>query len=313
MDRRPLDATAFSLMTLLCFLWGVQQAVVKLTAPYMPLVMQGGVRSLLASLLVFVWARARGVPLFERDGTLRPGLIAGILFGIEFVFIYAGLGHTAASRMVVFLYLTPPLTALGLTLFVPGEHLNLRQWAGVLISFGGIVLAFSEGFLADRESTWLGDLFGVCAALSWAATTVVVRGSALARANAAKTLLYQLAVATVILLAGSRLIGERDITAITAWVVASMIYQGAIVAFASFLVWFWLLTRYYAARLSAFSFLTPLFGVLAGVVILHEPLSPLFAVAAALVGAGIVMVNLGGSRLSTSTPGTAASSSTSAR
>lgn len=296
MERRALDPTAFSLMTLLCFLWGVQQVVVKLTAPFMSLVMQGGVRSLLATVLVFAWARARGVPLFKPDGTLKPGLLAGLLFGIEFVFIYAGLGHTAASRMVVFLYLTPPLTVLGLTLFVPGERLNLRQWVGVLVSFGGIMLAFSEGFLAERESTWLGDLFGVCAALTWAATTVVVRGSALARASASKTLLYQLAVASVILLVGSRLIGEPGIMAVTPWVVASMIYQGAIVAFASFLVWFWLLTRYYAARLSAFSFLTPLFGVLAGVVILHEPLSPLFAVAAALVAAGIVLVNLGGAR-----------------
>jgi drug/metabolite transporter (DMT)-like permease len=300
-------------MTLLCFLWGVQQVVVKLTAPYMSLVMQGGVRSLLATVLVFAWARARGVPLFRRDGTLRPGLLAGILFGVEFVFIYAGLGHTAASRMVVFLYLTPPLTALGLTLFVPGEHLTARQWFGVFVSFGGIVLAFSEGFFAERESTWLGDLFGVCAAFSWAATTVVVRGSQLARAAASKTLLYQLAVASVILLVGSKLLGEPGVLAITPWVIASIVYQGAIVAFASFLVWFWLLTRYLAARMSAFSFLTPLFGVLAGVVILHEPLSPLFVVAAALVAAGIVMVNLGGTRPSASTPVAVANTSTSAR
>jgi drug/metabolite transporter (DMT)-like permease len=300
-------------MTLLCFLWGVQQVVVKLTAPYMSLVMQGGVRSLLATVLVFAWARARGVPLFQRDGTLRPGLLAGILFGVEFVFIYAGLGHTAASRMVVFLYLTPPLTALGLTLFVPGEHLTARQWFGVFVSFGGIVLAFSEGFFAERESTWLGDLFGVCAAFSWAATTVVVRGSQLARAAASKTLLYQLAVASVILLVGSKLLGEPGVLAITPWVIASIVYQGAIVAFASFLVWFWLLTRYLAARMSAFSFLTPLFGVLAGVVILHEPLSPLFVVAAALVAAGIVMVNLGGTRPSASTPVAVANTSTSAR
>ena len=283
-------------MTLLCFLWGVQQVVVKLTAPYISLVMQGGVRSLLATVLVFVWAHARGIPLFQRDATLRPGLLAGILFGIEFVFIYAGLGHTTASRMVVFLYLAPPLTALGLTLFVPGEHLSLRQWFGVLVSFGGILLAFSEGFFAERESTWLGDLFGVCAALSWAATTVVVRGSALARASATKTLLYQLAVASAILLVGSKLLGEPGVIAVTPWVVASIVYQGAIVAFASFLVWFWLLTRYLATRLSAFSFLAPLFGVLAGVVILSESLSPLFAVAAVLVATGIVLVNLSSTR-----------------
>jgi drug/metabolite transporter (DMT)-like permease len=297
MDRRPLDTSAFSLMTLLCFLWGIQQTVVKLTAPYMSLVMQGGIRSVVAMLLLLIWARTRGIALLNRDGTLWPGLLAGFLFSIEFVFIYAGLGHTAASRMVVFLYLTPPLTALGLTLFVPGERLNSRQWFGVFVSFSGIVLAFSEGFFVPRESTWLGDLFGVLAALCWAATTVVVRSTALARATATKTLLYQLAAASVLLIIASKLMGEPGMLTLTPWVVASIAYQGGIVAFASFLVWFWLLTRYLAARMSAFSFLTPLFGVLAGVLVLDEPLSPLFAVAAALVAAGIVLVNLGGVRV----------------
>jgi drug/metabolite transporter (DMT)-like permease len=293
-ERRPLDATAFSLMTLLCFLWGVQQTVVKLTAPYMPLVMQGGVRSALAMLLLLIWARSRGIPLFVRDGTLWPGILAGVLFSVEFVFIYAGLGHTAASRMVVFLYLTPPLTALGLTLFVPGERMNLRQWLGVFIAFSGIVLAFSEGFFAERASTWLGDLFGVLAAVCWAATTVVVRSTALARATATKTLLYQLVAASVLLIVASRLMGEPGVVAVTPWVAASIVYQGGVVAFASFLVWFWLLTRYLAGRMAAFSFLTPLFGVLAGVIVLGEPLTPLFAAAAVLVGTGIVLVNLGG-------------------
>lgn len=292
-DRKPLDTTAFSLMTLLCFLWGVQQVVVKLTAPYVSLVMQGGIRSFLAVVLLVIWARTRGTPLFNRDGTFWPGLLAGVLFGVEFIFIYAGLGHTAASRMVVFLYLTPPLTALGLALLVPGERLALRQWMGVLVSFSGIVLAFSEGFFAERESTWFGDLLGVCAALCWAATTVTVRASALARATATKTLFYQLAIASALMLLASWLLGEPGVIGVTPFVVGSIIYQGVIVAFASFLVWFWMLTRYLAGRLAVLSFLTPLFGVLAGVVILQEPLTPLFAVAAALVGAGIVLVNLG--------------------
>ncbi|HEX7043402.1 MAG TPA: DMT family transporter [Burkholderiales bacterium] len=292
-DRRPLDAAAFGLMTLLCFLWGVQQVVVKLTAPYVSLVMQGGIRSALATVLLVAWARARGIALFGRDGTFRPGVLAGCLFSIEFVFIYAGLGHTSASRMVVFLYLTPPLTALGLAWLVPGERLTPVQWLGVLVSFGGIALAFSEGFLAAREATWIGDVCGVLAALCWAATTIVVRASALARASATKTLFYQLAAASVLLTLASWLMGEPGVLAVTPGVVASILYQGAIVAFASFLVWFWLLTQYFAARLAVLSFMTPLFGVLAGVLVLDEPLTPLFAIAAALVAAGIVLVNIG--------------------
>jgi drug/metabolite transporter (DMT)-like permease len=290
-DRKPLDAQAFSLMLLLTALWGFQQVAIKLTAPDVSLVMQAGLRTVLAAALLLAWARWRGIALFSRDGTLAAGIGAGLLFGGEFVFIYAGLEHTAASRMVVFIYLAPVVTALGLHWLVPGERLARAQWAGVLLAFAGVALAFGDGFLAARGATLRGDLFGLIAALLWGATTVLIRATSLARASAAKTLFYQLAVSAPLLLAASLLLGEAGVVQLTPFALASLAYQGVLVAFASYLVWFWLLTRYLAARLSVFSFMTPLFGVLAGVAVLGEPLTPSFAGAALLVGVGIVLVN----------------------
>jgi len=290
-DRKPLDSTAFALMLLLTALWGVQQVVIKLTANDVSFVMQAGIRSIIATVLVLGWAASKRIALWERDGTLWPGLVAGLLFGGEFVFIYAGLEHTAASRMVVFIYLAPVITALGVHSLVPGERLVRGQWAGVLLSFAGVVLAFWEGFDA-RGSTWLGDLCGVIAAALWAATTVLIRATRLARATATKTLFYQLGVSALMLPLASLALGEKGIVALTPLAIASLAFQGAIVAFASYLAWFWLLTRYLAARLAVFSFLSPMFGVLAGVFVLGEPLRPLFAAAAVLVVAGIVLVNL---------------------
>jgi drug/metabolite transporter (DMT)-like permease len=49
--------------------------------------------------------------------------------------------------------------------------------------------------------------------------------------------------------------------------------------------------RYSANRLSAFTFLTPIFGVLAGYLVLDEPLTPAFGAAVALVAAGLILVN----------------------
>ncbi|OGA69221.1 MAG: multidrug DMT transporter permease [Betaproteobacteria bacterium RIFCSPLOWO2_12_FULL_68_20] len=291
-DRRPLDAAAFAAMVLLTALWGFQQVAIKVTAPDVSLVMQAAIRSILAAALLLAWAKARGIALFERDGTLAPGIAAGLLFGAEFVFIYAGLEYTNASRMIVFVYLAPPLTALGLHFLVRGERLVPGQWAGVLLAFAGLALAFSEGFSSGAGATFLGDLFGVIAALLWAATTVLIRATRLARTTATKTLFYQLAVSAVMLPVASVLLGERGVVALTPLAAASLAYQGAMVAFASYLAWFWLLTRYYAARLSVLSFLAPMFGVVFGVAFLGEPLTPLFALAAALVGAGIALVNL---------------------
>ncbi|MBS0338197.1 MAG: DMT family transporter, partial [Proteobacteria bacterium] len=194
---------------------------------------------------------------------------------------------------VVFIYLTPCFTAIGLAWFVPGERMNGRQWAGVLLAFGGLVLAFADGFSSSR-GTLLGDAFGLVAGLFWAATTVLIRATKLSGISAAKTLFYQLAVSAVMLALLAVILREPGVTKLTPTVVASLVYQCVIVAFLSYLGWFWLLTRYLASRLSVFSFLTPLFGVAAGVLLLGEPVTATFLGAALLVGAGIFLVNTPG-------------------
>jgi drug/metabolite transporter (DMT)-like permease len=287
-DRKPLDVTAYSMMVLLTALWGFQQVTIKVIAGDVSLIAQAAIRSIVATALVLAWARLRGIPLFERDGTLRAGLLAGLLFAVEFVFIYGGLAYTNASRMVVFIYLTPVLTALGLHFIVPGERLHPAQWLGVLVAFGGVVLAFFN----SGQNTLIGDLCGIAAAFFWSATTVLIRATRLAQASATKTLFYQLGVSAALLPIFSFFFKEPGITSLTPLALASLAYQGVIVAFLSYLAWFWLLGRYLAARLSVFSFLAPMFGVLFGVVFLSEPLGPQFAVAAGLVGLGIVLVNL---------------------
>jgi drug/metabolite transporter (DMT)-like permease len=291
-DRKPLDATAFGLMTLLCVVWGFQQVTIKVAAPDVSLVMQAAIRSIIATLLLIAWAQLRGIALFGRDGTLVPGVVAGAMFAGEFVFIYAGLEHTTASRMVVFIYLTPCLTALLLPAFVPSERLQPRQWAGVLLAFGGIVAAFAEGFSSGGGGTLRGDLCGVAAAVLWAATIVVIRATKLAYAPATKTLFYQLGVSALVLPLVSVAMGEPGIVRVTPPAVAILAFQGVIVAFATYLAWFWLLTKYLAARLSAFTFMSPLFGVAFGAALLAEPVSPTFIAAALAVAGGIVLVNL---------------------
>jgi drug/metabolite transporter (DMT)-like permease len=288
--RRPLDAAAGTLMVGLTLLWGLQQVAIKLAAHGATPLTQASLRSALALVLLLAWVAWRRLPLASRDGTAAAGVAAGCLFAGEFFFIYEGLALTTASRMVVFIYLAPVLTALALALALPSERLSAAQWAGVVLAFCGLAAAFADGFAAPGGS-WRGDACGVIAALMWAATTVVIRMTALARVSAEKTLAYQLGVSALLLPLAAWWRGEAGITQWDAVVVASLLYQGVIIAFASYLAWFWLLTRYLATRLSVFSFLAPLFGVLFGVLILGEPLTPALLVATACVGAGIALVN----------------------
>ncbi len=295
--RRAPDATAILLMIGLCAVWGFQQVAIKGANVSFPPMLQAGIRSTIATILVWIWTRSRGIVLFRRDNTLASGLLAGVLFGGEFVCIFLGLSLTSATRMVVFLYTAPCFMALGLHLYVPGEKLRRVQWMGIALAFGGIALAFADGFLhpnPDSASTWrgtAGDALGVLGGLFWAATTVVIRASPLARASASKTLLYQLGVSAIVLLALAFALGQTHVNTVTVTAIASLAYQVIVVAFLSYLTWFWLLTRYMASRLSVFSFLTPIFGVAFGVVLLGESLTTRFMIASALVVIGIGLVN----------------------
>ncbi|EXI84497.1 MAG: putative amino-acid metabolite efflux pump [Candidatus Accumulibacter sp. BA-94] len=292
MDRRtPPGVAAFALMLLLCATWGFQQVTIKIASEGISPVLQAGLRSAIALLLLLGWARWRRLPLAEADGTLRCGLLAGLLFALEFVFIYVGLSYTTASRMIVVLYTAPCLTVLGLHLFVAGERMRWRHFLGVALAFFGIFTTFA-GRSGSRSDAWIGDLLGLLAALGWAATTVLIRATSLATISASKVLFYQLAVSALVMLPLSPLLGESGIGNLSGPVLLALAYQGVIVAFASYLAWFWLLTRYLTARLSVFSFLTPLFGVAFGVLLLGDRLTPGFVVAAICVSTGIVLVNL---------------------
>ncbi|HQY76405.1 MAG TPA: DMT family transporter [Rhodoferax sp.] len=294
--RKALDPQAITLMLVLCAIWGMQQVVLKATAADIAPVMQIGLRSGVAALLVGLVMLARGERMRLSDGTLKPGVVVGVLFGLEFLLVAEGLRHTSASHMVVFLYTAPIFAALGLHWRLPAERLGPLQWVGIALAFGGLALAFfgrSQATATEPSNILWGDFLGLLGGMAWGATTVVVRCSALAGAPATQTLLYQLIGAFVLLLAGAFATGQAHFNP-TPQVWASLAFHSLVVSFASFLVWFWLLRHYLASRLGVFSFLTPLFGIAFGAWLLGEPVEASFLLGAVPVLVGIVLVSGGG-------------------
>jgi drug/metabolite transporter (DMT)-like permease len=290
-SARPLDSVAIVVTVVLCLSWGVNQVAVKLAIPEIPPLIQAAVRSTGAVMIVALWARWRGIPLFRKDATLLPGLVAGVLFAIEFILIYRGLVWTTATRAVLFIYLAPFLVVIGGRWTLSGDRFGLLQWLGLLLSFAGIVLAFGVPTPASDPRQVIGDAMMVGAAAAWAATTLVIKASALNRVSAEKTLLYQLVVSAPLLALGAIIFGERVTALPSMLALGSLAYQTVWVVSVTFVAWFALIIRYSASRLSVFTFLTPLFGVAAGRAILGDPLTPAFAVAAAMVAGGLVLVN----------------------
>jgi drug/metabolite transporter (DMT)-like permease len=290
-SSRPLDATAIAVTIGLCLSWGFNNVAIKLAIPDIPPLIQSAARSLIAALLVGAWTQARGISLLKRDGTLRVGILAGVLFALEFLLIYRGLVWTTATRGVLFLYLAPFFVVIGSRWLVPGDHFDLSQWLGLLLSFVGIVIAFGLPTPAADSRQVFGDLMLVGGAAAWAATTLTIKASALNRISAEKTLLYQLVVSAPLLGLAAIVFGERITAMPSAVALGAFAYQTVYVVSITFTIWFVLVVRYSAARLSVFTFLAPLFGVAAGHLVIGEPLTPAFAVAVALVAAGLLLVN----------------------
>lgn len=287
-----LDALAVALLVGCCAFWGAQQVLIKATVGEIAPVWQAGLRFVGATALLWAWCAWRGIKLFEPDGTLFAGLVAGGLFATEFVCIYIGIEHTTASRLTVFLYTSPFVVALVLPRFVPSERMSRWQWAGLVCAFVAVVFAFREGLSGNKPGVvWWGDALALAAGVMWGLTTVVIRTSGLARVSAEKLLFYQVAVSAAVLPPLAWALGEPVTLSFSAFGWASLLLQTALGAFASYLVWMWMLGRYPATRLSSFTFLTPVFALVIGALALGEAITPSLVLALALVAVGIVLVN----------------------
>lgn len=292
-QRQPIDARAAAVMMILCLIWGTQQAAIKAAAPQMSAILQLGVRSTLAAMGTLALAGVRGEWRAMTRATLVPGLLVGVFFGLEFVFAGEALRYTSASHVTVYLYCAPIMIAVGLGISHRDERLRPGQWLGVFAAFAGVALTFlGRGDPGHYPAMHLGDALALAGAASWAITAMVLRGSRLANAPATITLFYQLVGAGLLATGVAMALGETGVRAAPGLMLA-LAWQVVVVAFGSYLTWFALLRRYSAARLGVLSFMTPVFGVTAGIVALGDRIDAGFAIGATMILAGIVIATAG--------------------
>ncbi|WP_300463963.1 DMT family transporter [Desulfobacula sp.] len=290
-NNAALDFKGITLLVLLCASWGFNQVAIKVILQDISPILQAGIRSMGATLLVLVWMTLRHIPVLSKDKTLWWGITVGLLFSAEFILIYWGLNFTNASRAVIFLNTSPFVVALGSQLFIPGGTLSKVQLSGLCLAFIGIIVAFNESLNLPTRETLLGDVMLMGAAVFWGATTVVIKTGPLAFIAPSKTLLYQIGVSAMVLPAASLALGEPGITNLSPLVIGSLFYQIVWIAFITYIVWFWLISNYAVSKLASFTFLTPFFGVIAGAIFLNEQITLSLVCALVLVGTGIYLVN----------------------
>ncbi len=287
MTTKSLDVFAASLTSVLCVVWGFNQVVVKSTLVDVGPVAQTGIRSAIGVVCVIAYAFAAKRRIFAHDGTLAAGLLAGLLFTAEFLALYELLRWTTASRATVFIYAAPFFVALGAVFLLKDERLRPLQWAGLGLAFVGVALAMLGRTPGGGPA---GDALALLAAALWAATTLLIKATPLRRADPLKVLFYQIAVAALLAPEVAYALGEPAPSHVALTTIALLLWQGVAVVGVSYSLWFWVLKRYAAPQLSAFTFVSPLVGVFAGWLVFGDRITPAFSVAIALVLAGLALV-----------------------
>ena len=159
---------------------------------------------------------------------------------------------------------------------------------GLVLAMCGVMWA-----LADRDGadvSWLGDLAALGAALGWAGIALLLRATPLITVKPEVQLLWQVAISAPILFLLAPFMGDlvRDLQPVH---LAGLAFQIVCVSSFGYLFWFWLLTIYPAASVASFSFLSPVFSVLLGWLLLNEQVEISIMGALVLVAAGIYLIN----------------------
>ena len=287
--RRKDQVDAFGAAALVGFsaLLGFNQVVVKLVNGGLQPVFNAGLRSVLAAVVVLAWMRWRNVPLRGEPGTLAWGMLSGAVFGAEFLCLFIAIDLTTVARVSVIFYSMPIWLAIMAHLLVSGDRLTARKVLGLALAMAGVAWA-----ILDRDSgqgTLGGDLLALAGALGWAAIALITKVSPFSRLEPEAQLFWQVAVSAPLLLLLAPLFGPliRDFHPVLALGVA---FQVALVA-VGFLCWFWLLKVYPASGVASFAFLSPVFGVVFGWLVLGETVGLSLWGALALVAAGLVLIN----------------------
>jgi drug/metabolite transporter (DMT)-like permease len=287
----PLDTAAVLWMTGLTMLWGVNALSIKVVTEGMAPIMATGLRGLLALGVLSVYGLWRRERLGFRGADLFHSAVNGLIFALEFCLFYTGARGTSAGHIAIFIGTAPFFVAIGAHYVLPGDRMHWGKALGLALALAGVAGMFSNDILVRHSQQWRGDLLVLSAAMLWGVTTLYAKRFMVHRMSAFRILYGQILVSTPVLLAVSLALEPAPFFAVSAVTVSMIVFQACVAVSFTYLVWTALLRAYSASAMQAFTFLTPAWGVLLGVLVLGEEVQALTVAGIALVGLGIYLVN----------------------
>ena len=286
--KEKIDSLGATALISFSAMLGLNQVLIKIVNDGLQPVFQAGLRSILALIIVFSYAVFRGNKINISDGSLKPGIITGLFFGLEFVLLFVALDYTTVGRASIMFYSMPVWLTIVAHFLIPNEKITLIRVLGLLSAFIGVIWALSG-------NTWegdalLGDLMCVLGSILWAGIVLFARLSNLRKSTPEMQLIYQLAVSPFILIPVAFFFGPfiRELEILHLFLFG---FQVIGVVSVGFVLWFWVLSIYPASDMASFSFLAPVFGVIFGWLILDEKIGVTILGSLFLVSVGIILIN----------------------
>ena len=295
MERQDFENPEFSffagiLSAFLCILFGSNAVAIKLAFSGMGVFTTAAIRFSMASLAIYIWARATGQSLAFKKGQFSQLLILAALFAVQLSLFYLGLSKSNASRGTLIANLLPFWVLFLAHFFIPGDRITRWKFFGILLGFSGVAFMFAEkkGVTADFRA---GDLIILSATLIWAGSVIYLK-RIISAFSAVHITLYSMLFAVPIFFMEALLWDRPMIFKLDLPVIGAVLYQGLVTAAFGFVTWNTLLQKYGAVALHSFIFIMPIAGVALGGLVLGEPITSNILIALALIVVGILIVHL---------------------
>ncbi len=284
----------FGAIALISFslLLGINHVVIKIVNLGLNPIFFAGIRSFIAFFFIVLWMKLMKKPIVFHRENLVISLLAGLIFALEFLFLFLALDFTSISRNSIIYYSMPLWLTILLYLIKNNEKISIINLAGLILAFLGVIISItnSNTNLIFNYAYLIGDLLAFLAALFWALLIIIAKSSNFSKETPEMQLLWMVMVSGPILTIFSLFVEDpiRDFQVIHIW---GVLFQSIIVVAGGFLFWLWLLSKYPASGVASFSFLTPIFTIFFGWIILSEIMTTNFLVAAFFVIIGLILIN----------------------
>jgi drug/metabolite transporter (DMT)-like permease len=289
-SSQKMTVSAAVYTTFISALFGANTVAIKIGLLGMGPFTSAAIRFTLASIALFVWAKATRQSLSFTKNQFRPLLIISAIFTVQLSLFHLGMSKTNASRGALLANIQPFFLLFLAHQFIPGDRITKKKFFGLLLGFLGVAFVFMEktGVSSGFQT---GDVIILGAAFLWACNGAYTK-RILSDVDPYHLVIYPMIVSVPFFFMEAFLWDGSMVTRIDASVSGALIYQSLICAAFGFVAWTNLLKRYGAVSLHSFIFIMPISGVFLGGLLLREPITVKLIMALVLIALGIAIVQI---------------------